>query len=158
MAWADLGEAALELAERIASDGYDPEMILAIARGGLLVGAALGYALGIKNVYTMNVEYYTGVEERLDVPRILPPAPDFVDLRGARILIADDVADTGHTLRSVRAFCDGKVGEARVAVLYEKPWSVVSADYAWRRTDRWIAFPWSARGSVAGRPGAVQDA
>ena len=53
------GEAALELAERIADDGYDPETILAIARGGLLVGAALGYALGIKNVYTMNVEYST---------------------------------------------------------------------------------------------------
>jgi len=82
MAWAELGEAARALAEQIAGDGYDPEMILAIARGGLLVGAALGYGLGIKNVYTMNVEYYTGVEQRLEVPRILPPAPDFVDLRG----------------------------------------------------------------------------
>jgi len=158
MAWAELGEAARALAEQIAGDGYDPEMILAIARGGLLVGAALGYGLGIKNVYTMNVEYYTGVEQRLEVPRILPPAPDFVDLREARLLIADDVADTGHTLRSVRAFCDGKVGETRVAVLYEKPWSVVRADYTWRRTDRWIAFPWSATGPVVARPGAAQDA
>ena len=85
-------------------------MILAIARGGLLVGAALGYALSVKNVYTMNVEYYTGVDERLEVPRILPPAPDFVDLDDARILIADDVADTGHTLESVQDFCEGKVG------------------------------------------------
>ena len=158
MEWADLGQAARELAVQVVDDGYDPEMILSIARGGLLVGAALGYALAVKNVYTMNVEYYTGVDERLEVPRILPPAPDFVDLQDARILIADDVADTGHTLESVQAFCAGKVGEVRVAVLYEKPHSVVRCDYVWRRTDRWVEFPWSAAGPVVDRVGATRDA
>ena len=102
------------------ADDYEPDMILSIARGGLLIGGAMGYALSVKNVYTMNVEFYTGVDERLEVPRILPPAPDFVDVSDARILIADDVADTGHTLRSVQLFCEGKVAEVRTAVLYEK--------------------------------------
>ena len=148
MEWADLGQAARELAVQVVDDGYDPEMILAIARGGLLVGAALGYALAVKNVYTMNVEYYTGVDERLEVPRILPPAPDFVDLDDARILIADDVADTGRTLALVKDFCDGKVAEARTAVLYEKPHSVVACDYVWRTTEAWITFPWSAEPPV----------
>jgi uncharacterized protein len=144
MRWDELGTATRSLAHEIANDGYDPDMILSIARGGLLVGATLGYALSVKNVYTMNVEYYTGIDERLDVPRILPPAPDFVDLQDARILIADDVCDTGHTLESVQEFCSGKVAEVRIAVLYEKPHSVVACDYVWRRTDRWIDFPWSA--------------
>jgi hypoxanthine phosphoribosyltransferase len=112
----------------------------------------------VKNVYTMNVEYYTGVDERLEVPRILPPAPDFVDLQDARILIADDVADTGHTLESVQEFCAGKVGEVRIAVLYEKPHTVVPCDYVWRRTDRWIDFPWSAPEPVVVRAHAVRDA
>ena len=142
------GSASRELAQLVADDGYLPEMIISIARGGLLVGGALGYALGVKNVYTMNVEFYTGVDERLEVPRILPPAPDFVDLEDARILIADDVADTGHTLESVEEFCAGKVGEVRVAVLYEKSRSVVKSDYVWRRTDRWIDFPWSDKDPV----------
>jgi hypoxanthine phosphoribosyltransferase len=158
MSWADLGTATRALAEQIAADGYDPDMILSIARGGLLVGAGLGYALSVKNVYTMNVEYYTGVDERLDVPRILPPAPDFVDLHDARILIADDVADTGHTLESVEDFCAGKVGEVRIAVLYEKPHTVVACDYVWKRTDRWIDFPWSAQEPVVERRRAVRDA
>ena len=158
MTWTDLGTSTRRLAEAVAADGYDPDMILSIARGGLLVGAALGYALSVKNVYTMNVEYYTGVDERLEVPRILPPAPDFVDLQDARILIADDVADTGHTLESVQEFCAGKVGEVRVAVLYEKPHTVVSCDYVWRRTDRWIDFPWSAQEPVVVRAHAVRDA
>jgi hypoxanthine phosphoribosyltransferase len=59
------------------------------------------------------------------------------------VLIADDVADTGKTLALVKEFLDGKVGEVRAAVLYEKPRSEVSCEYVWRRTDRWIDFPWS---------------
>ena len=43
-------------------------MILAIARGGLFVASSLGYALSIKNIYVMNCEYYTGVDERLPGP------------------------------------------------------------------------------------------
>ena len=158
LSWKSFGEASRELARLVADDGYEPEMILSIARGGLLVGGALGYALDVKNVYTMNVEFYTGVDERLEVPRILPPAPDFVDLDEARILIADDVADTGQTLRSVQDFCAGKVGEVRVAVLYEKPGSLVECDYVWRRTARWINFPWSDKEPVTRRLGAARDA
>ena len=124
MTWEMFGQATREIAEWVAED-FDPDMILSIARGGLLIGGALGYALGVKNTYTMNVEYHTGVDERLEVPRILPPAPDFVDLGDAKVLIADDVADTGHTLRSVEEFVFGKVGQVRTAVLYEKPRSLV---------------------------------
>src|SRR5262245_44143142 len=90
MTWEICGEASRALAQMVADDGYDPDMILSIARGGLLIGGAMGYALSVKNTYTMNVEFYTGVDERLEVPRILPPAPDFVDLHEARILIVDD--------------------------------------------------------------------
>ncbi len=77
--------------------------------------------------------------------------------RHARILIADDVADTGHTLRSVQQFCEGKVAEVRTAVLYEKSHSVVQCDYVWKRTDLWINFPWSDKDPVAKRAGSVRD-
>ena len=144
MSWEELGAGARELAEAVAADGYVPDMILGIARGGLLVAGAIGYALGVKNTFTMNVEFYTGIDERLDVPMILPPIPDLVDFADFKVLIADDVADTGATLKLVQEFCEGKVAEVRCAVLYEKPRSAVKCEYVWRRTDRWIVFPWSA--------------
>jgi len=158
MTWDDFGRASRDLAQAVADDGYEPDMVLAIARGGLLIGGAIGYALSVKNVYTMNVEFYTGVDERLDVPRILPPAPDFVDLSHGKILVVDDVADTGHTLRSVEEFCVGKVGEVRTGVLYEKSHSIVKCDYVWKRTDQWINFPWSDKEPVARRSWSVKDA
>jgi hypoxanthine phosphoribosyltransferase len=104
----------------------------------------------------MSVEFYTGIDERLDAPMILPPVPDLVDLAEARVLIADDVADTGATLALVKDFCAGKVGEVRCAVLYEKPRSTVRCEYVWRRTDRWIDFPWSAEEPVAVTAGRRQ--
>jgi hypoxanthine phosphoribosyltransferase len=148
LSWEEFGRAASELALQIHADGYRPDLILGIARGGLPVAGALGYALDVKNLWTMNVEYYTGVEERLDLPLILPPVPDLVDLESARLLIADDVADTGHTLALVKDFCAGKVAEVRCAVLYEKPPSVVECEYVWRRTSLWIEFPWSSQAPV----------
>jgi hypoxanthine phosphoribosyltransferase len=148
MSWDDLGTGVRALAQAVADDGYRPDLILGIARGGLLVCGALGYALGVKNTFTMNVEFYTGVDERLDLPMILPPVPDLVDFADFKVLIADDVADTGATLELVKDFCEGKLAEVRSAVLYEKPRSVVKCEYVWRRTDRWITFPWSAEDPV----------
>lgn len=145
------GQAVREMAQAVVDDGFRPDMVLSIARGGLLIGGALGYALDLKNTFVMNVEFYTGVDQRLEMPRILPPVPDFVDLADAKVLVADDVADTGATLRSVQEFVAGRVGEVRTAVIYEKPRSLVRCDYVWRRTDRWINFPWSTLPPVTAR-------
>jgi hypoxanthine phosphoribosyltransferase len=114
------GTATRELAQQVADSGFRPDMILSIARGGLALGMGLGYALAVKNISVVNVEFYTGVDQRLDVPIMLPPTPAVVDLSGLTVLVADDVADTGRTLELVH-----------------------EADYAWRRTERWIDFPWS---------------
>ncbi|HEX4520978.1 MAG TPA: phosphoribosyltransferase [Gaiellaceae bacterium] len=148
MTWADLGTGTRELAQIVHDDGYRPEIILAIARGGLLVAGALAYALDVKNTFTMNVEFYTGIDERLDMPMLLPPVPDLVDFSETKVLIADDVADTGATLALVKRFLEGRVAETRCAVMYEKPRTTVRCEYVWRRTDRWIDFPWSVEDPV----------
>ncbi len=144
LTWDIYGTAVRELASRIAQDGYEPDVILGIARGGLIPAGSMGYALSVKNCYIMNIEYYTDVDERLDVPVILPPYLEMIDLKHSDILVVDDVADTGHTLQKVYDFVSGNVGEVRAAVLYEKPHSVINCEYVWRRTDRWINFPWSS--------------
>lgn len=143
LSWDQFGAATRQLAAAVAADGFGPDVILAVARGGLFLAGALGYALGVKNVHMMNVEYYTGVDERLNAPVLLPPMPDIVDLGGARMLIADDVADTGATLCFVRDFCAQHAAEVRCAVVYQKPQSEVDCEYVWRHTDLWIDFPWS---------------
>ena len=154
LGWEQFGSAGRELASTVVDDGYRPDLLLAIARGGLLIAGVMSYALGMKNCCVINVEFYTGVDERLDVPVILPPHLDIVDLSGAHLLIVDDVADTGETLHLVAETVRPQVQELRTAVLYEKTRSIVKCDYVWRRTDDWIMFPWSSLPPV---PGAVSD-
>jgi hypoxanthine phosphoribosyltransferase len=149
--WQTFGDASQALAQSIADDGFRPDVVFSVARGGLFVAGALSYALDVKNMHMMNVLYYTGVDARLDAPLVLHPRPDGRDLAGAQVLIADDVADTGATLQVVRDFCAEHAAGVRCAVLYEKPHSTVRCEYVWRRTDRWINFPWSSEPPVVAR-------
>lgn len=158
LTWELFGTAGRSLAEEVAASGYQPDLILSIARGGLFVAGSLGYALDVKNLHVMNVEFYTGVDQRLDLPVMLPPVPNVVDLTQKKVLIADDVADTGATLKLVRDYCLDHVAEVRCAVVYEKPTSSVRCEYVWRHTDKWINFPWSSQPPVVTRAGQVLDA
>ena len=149
--WDLFGTAIRELAQAVADSGFAPDVVVAVARGGLPVGGAMSYALGTKAVGTLNVEFYTGVDERLAEPQVLPPLLDTDALAGLRALVVDDVADTGETLALVQRLIAAHCDEARTAVLYAKSRSIVDPDYVWRRTDRWITFPWSALPPVTRR-------
>lgn len=164
LTWDGFGEAARDLARSVVASGWMPDLVIAVARGGLLPAGALAYALGIKAMGTLNVEFYTGVGETLPEPVVLPPLMDTSELPGRRVLVVDDVADSGRTLDLVMRMIrtqglpadvdgDGVASEriavdARSAVLYAKPVSVISPDFVWKRTDQWIAFPWSDKPPV----------
>ena len=149
LTWELFGRASRELATRIARDGFRPDAIVAIARGGLTLAGVLGYALDVKMLGSLNVEFYTGVGETLVAPVVLPPTLDQESLAGKSILLVDDVADSGRTLSLVLQLLQAGGGEVRTVCLYAKSHSVQEPDYVWRRTDSWILFPWSSEGAVA---------
>ena len=151
LTWDLFGAASRELAQSVADSRFAPDVVLGIARGGLVPAGALAYALDCKSLFTMNVEFYTGVGTTLDEPVILPPILDATELDGLTVLVVDDVADSGKTLELVHTFCGNHASEVRTAVLYEKPASVIKADYTWRYTDRWINFPWSTEPPITPR-------
>lgn len=165
LSWSAFGEAARDLARNVATSGWIPDLVIGIARGGLVPAGAIAYALGVKAMGTMNVEFYTDVEQTLPEPVVLPPLLDTTVLAGAKVLVVDDVADSGRTLQVVMDLLkrglpidldgDGRITsgenvpvESRSAVLYTKPRSVIEPDYTWRRTDMWISFPWSTQPPV----------
>lgn len=155
LTWELNGTACRELAQQVVDDGFVPDIILGIARGGLIPAGAIAYALDCKLMISLNVEFYTGVGETLAEPVLLPSLLESSGLTGQRVLIVDDVADTGKTLKLVEEFCEhqGRVAEVRSAVLYKKPHTITIPDYCWRTTDRWINFPWSVQGPIVSRRG-----
>lgn|GEM_PF-260996 len=144
LTWDDFGDAARSIAGDVLGSGFRPDVVIAIARGGLLLAGAIAYALGTKSCGSINVEFYTGVDERLPEPVLHPPMLDAPALAGRRVLLVDDVSDSGRTLRKVVDLLSDAGAEVRTATLYTKSHTVLAPDYDYRRTDDWIIFPWSA--------------
>ena len=144
LGWLEFGDASRQIAYSIAESGYSPEIVVAIARGGLLLAGSVAYALGVKSCGSLNVEFYTGVDQRLAQPEILPPLLDGASLAGKRVLLVDDVSDSGRTLKLAVELLGSMGADVRSVTLYVKPRTIFEPDYCWRTTDRWIVFPWSA--------------
>ncbi len=148
--WHEFGEASRELAAQVHQSGFVPDMVVAIARGGLLLAGSVAYALDVKSCGAINVEFYTGVDLRLDEPVLLSPMLDTPSVAGQRVLLVDDVSDSGRTLAMVLELLLSAQADVRSLCLYSKPETLLEPDYVWRKTSKWIAFPWSSLPPVTG--------
>ena len=147
LTWQGFGDACRQIAQQIADSGWMPDLIVAIARGGMLPAGAISYALGVKANGAINVEFYTGVGKTMAEPEILEPYMDISSLEGKRILIVDDVADSGKTLKLIMDLIsekglsmggDSAKVDARSATIYLKPTSIIKPDYVFKQTDKWL--------------------
>lgn len=148
LTWEVFGTASLELAAQVHSSGFVPDCVVAIARGGLLLAGSVAYALDVKSCGAINVEFYTGVDLRLDQPVLLSPMLDTPAVAGRKVLLVDDVSDSGRTLAMVLDLLRAANAEVRTLCLYSKPKTVLVPDFVWRNTSKWIAFPWSSLAPV----------
>ena len=158
LSWQGFGDASRELATAIAADGFEPDLILSIARGGLFLAASFGLRAGGQEPARDERRVLRRGGTTLDMPVMLPPVPSAVDFSAKKVLIADDVADSGRTMELVYTFIKDQVEDVRSAVIYEKPQSLIKCDYVWKRTGLWINFPWSREGPVVQRAGQILDA
>ena len=157
LTWQGFGDATRELSRTIVADGFMPDVVVAIARGGLLPAGAIAYGLGIKNCGAINVEFYTGIGTVLPDPELLPPEMDMAYLDGRRVLLVDDVADSGRTLDLAVRLLTARGAIVRSVVIYTKPTTIIRPDWSWKDTDLWIDFPWSWQGSVIEQDAAVRE-
>jgi hypoxanthine phosphoribosyltransferase len=148
LTWDGFGAATRTISRAIVADGFVPDVVVAIARGGLLPAGAIAYGLGAKNCGAINVEFYTGIGTVLDAPEVLPPELDMNYLDGRRVLLVDDVADSGRTLELAVRLLREKGADVRSVTIYTKPTTIIEPDYSFKSTDLWIDFPWSSQGTV----------
>ncbi len=143
LTWERFGTAVRQLAQQLALSGYTPDLVLAIARGGLPIAGGLAYALGAQAVGTITVDRAAGPDRCLDLPGVHPDGPPRWS-PGMRVLVVDDIATTGSTLESAVAAVSATGAQVRTAVLFARPGSCVRPGYWWRETDRRVELPWSA--------------
>jgi len=145
--WDEIYEMLLSLAEKIRRDNFNPDLIVGICRGGWPPARVMSDLLGKPKLANVSVEFYVDVAETKSKPVLTQPIT--MPVEGKRILILDDVADTGKTLKLVKDHLLSKgAGEVKIATIYYKPWSIITPDYYERKTKRWIVFPWERKETV----------
>jgi hypoxanthine phosphoribosyltransferase len=138
--WDDIYDMCLKVADQIKNSGYKMDLIVAVSRGGWIPGRVLSDILENPKIATIKVEYYEDIYKTRDKPEITQPLT--VDVSGKKILLVDDIADSGHSLELVRKHLFEKdAADVKICALYRKPWSIVAPDFNARTTDAWVCFP-----------------
>jgi hypoxanthine phosphoribosyltransferase len=137
-------ELAFQLSQSVRSAGYQPDLVIAIARGGFVPARLVCDFLRCRDLTSITVRHYAPGARMETAARITYPIG--ADLRGEKVLVVDDVNDTGETLELVRPHLEDRdAAEVRVAVLHEKARSQARADFrAAAVSDAlWLVYEWA---------------
>ena len=146
VSWDDMDRLVAGLAERLAGASFD--VLLAITRGGLVPAGMLAYRLGIRNILVAAVEYYDDHGQPGPHPTFLQFPADPL-LRNQRVLVVDEVWDSGTTILAVTDRIRQAGGIPTTVVLHWKPGRSVVAgqpDVHAVATDAWVVYPFKAGG------------
>jgi len=142
---------AYALADRVRASGFVPDLVVAISRGGFTPARVLCDVLGIFNLTSIRVVHYRKAATKEQTAYIKYPL--CIPIAGQRVLVVDDVNDTGDTLQVAHAHLTSMgPAEVRTAVLHEKTSSPIRADFtAATITEwRWLIYPWAVVEDVGG--------
>jgi hypoxanthine phosphoribosyltransferase len=138
------------LAEGIVKSSWRPDLIVALWRGGAPVGAAVHEFMKAVGLETRHIAVkcssYGGIGDSQGEVRFEMCEEVFASIRpGEKVLVVDDVLDTGKTASAVKARLESRGAQMRLAVVYWKPdndLTGMSPDYfVCRRSGDWIVFP-----------------
>ncbi len=141
--WDEMQSLAFEMSKKIIADGRKFDRIITLAKGGWPMTRSLVDFLQVDEVASVGIKFYGGINQRLGKPIIYQDLP--VSVKNERILLFDDVADSGKSLEfAIEYLKEKKVSDITVATLFYKPHSSIKPDYYGAETSDWIVFPYDA--------------
>ena len=145
--WEQIYQLLLNLAYHIRKARFKPDIIVGVSRGGWPPARIMSDLLENPELANVKAEFYLSVAETKGEPVITQPVSVLV--KGKKVLVVDDVADTGKSLALVQEHLkeQGAI-EVKIATIYYKPWSIVTPDWFEKKTNHWIIFPWERKETV----------
>jgi hypoxanthine phosphoribosyltransferase len=131
MNWKTFENEIRNLSEKITDK---PDMIIGITRGGVVPARLLSTYLDVKKMHCISVAKQD--EKRSVVTEITE------DISGKKVLLVEDMLETGRSLGVVKAYLEGKGAEVKTACLYTMPISEINPDYFLKEVDSVLEFPW----------------
>jgi hypoxanthine phosphoribosyltransferase len=134
-----------DVSDQVKHDSFDPDVVVALARGGWFAGRCICDFLGMDDLTSLKMEHYVGTAEKSTEPEVRYPMPEG-SVAGKDVLIIDDIADTGGSIERAEEYVtDRDAGEVRTATLQLLQTSEFEPDYIGERLDEWawIVYPWN---------------
>jgi len=148
LTWDDVQRLSEKVSDLIKDSGYEADIMIAISRGGFDPARIMSDQLNIRKLASLQIIYYTGLNTRMDEPEVLFPLN--AQIEGLKVLVVDDVSDSGNSLILVKKYIEEKgASEVKLATLHHKPWSKFMPDFYAEEVDKWIIYPWEPRESVS---------
>lgn len=146
LSWQDVERDVLGIIEKMKNDNFEPDIIVSIARSGLIPASLIAYALGNKQLYVIKVDFSknqkSGKDQELNEKPIITQELSR-DISGLKVLVVDEMVVSGSTLKLVDAYMIIKnPKEVRYAVLYKQPWSEFIPNYFGQEIKEWPLYPW----------------
>ncbi len=142
--WEDFGQGVETLAGKIIDKKESFDRVIALAKGGTTIARPILDLLGMKELSSIQIEFYSGIATTNRTPVITQSLP--ISIRGEKVLIIDDIADSGETLAMARSYLGFHgASEVQTATLVIKPWTKVIPDFYSHTSKAWIIWPWETR-------------
>lgn len=121
-------------------DEFNPDAIVAIARGGVTLSHFLAVALENRNLFALNSIHYDG-KKKLDDVKLLN-IPDLCGYK--RVLVVDDIVDSGESLSKIKEVLQKSYPECeiRIATIFYKKKAIIKPDFWLHLSDDWVHFFW----------------
>jgi hypoxanthine phosphoribosyltransferase len=144
--WDMINKMIRDIAIEVTKQNFFPSIVIGISKGGIIPAVILADLLDT-DIDLVGVKLYKGVDEREDAPQIFQEVS--VDIYAQKVLLVDDVADTGKTMTETKKYLRNKgAGDILVCTLHFKPWSVIKPDIFVEETDAWIIYPWERKETI----------
>jgi uncharacterized protein len=134
-----------DVSDEVRRDDFEPDVIVALARGGWFAGRCICDFLGLDDLTSLKMEHYVGTAEKSGKPTVRYPMPEG-SVEEKDVLIIDDIADTGGSIERAHEYVDERdAGEVRTATLQLLQTSEYEPDYVGERLDEWtwVVYPWN---------------
>ncbi|QGN06210.1 phosphoribosyltransferase [Halorhabdus sp. CBA1104] len=133
------------VSDDVKADDFEPDVVVALARGGWFAGRTLCDFLGLDDLTSLKIEHYVGTAAKGDEPEVRYPMPEG-SVEGKDVLIVDDIADTGQSIAHASEYVNERDPNAvRTATLQLLQTSEVEPDFVGERLEEWtwVVYPWN---------------
>ncbi|MEM1628727.1 MAG: phosphoribosyltransferase [Desulfurococcaceae archaeon] len=146
VSWEEIVDWSMHLAEIVLKDGYRPDIVVAVSRGGFVPARLLCDFLGIENLLSIQSQHWTEAAKAEE--KAILKYPYNIDAHGLKILVVDDIVDTGETLKLARDYIreNWRPNEVKTAALqWISPVAKFKPDYYYIEITEWTWFqyPWT---------------